>query len=585
VDGERVERRLSAILVADVAGYSRLVAADEEGSLSLWKAHWRDLIDPKIKEHHGRIIRVTGDGILVEFASVVHALRCAIELQRGMLARNADVPEQTRIEFRIGINSGDIIINDSGDLWGDDVNIAARLEALAEPGGILVSSRVREDAEGKVDIAFEDKGEQRLKNIARPVRVYRVRLDQRRITAPGLPDKPSIVVLPFRNMGGDPEQEFFADGMVEDITTALSRIRWLFVIARNSSFTYKGRAVDTKQVSRELGVRYLLEGSVRKAINRVRITAQLIDAPTGHHIWAEYYDRELADIFAVQDEITDRVTVAIAPQLYAAEGVRAKRKPPESLDAWERVVRALSLINERTRAETALARELLEKAIALDAGYAQAHSLLAFVLALGVHFGWEPRENTLPIAMNIALEALRLDADDPWSHAALGFVLAESRRVEDAVAEYEKALALNPNFAYGYTMLGAVYCYLGRYDDVMTHIDKAERLSPCDLLTRGNRGANNVMRAAACLVADRFREGADYARKAILENPTSIAAYRELVINSALAGELEEAKSALVTVKRLQPHISLKWLEEWVPFVRPEDRRKYVEGFRLAGLD
>jgi tetratricopeptide (TPR) repeat protein len=343
--------------------------------------------------------------------------------------------------------------------------------------------------------------------------------------------------------------------------------------------------VDVKQVSRELGVRYLLEGSVRKAGNRARVSAQLIDGPTGHHIWAEYYDRELADIFAVQDEITDRVMGSIAPQLYAAEGVRARRKPPESLDAWERVARALALINERTKAETAQAQALLGKAIELDAGYAQAYSLLAFVLALNVHFGWEPRERTLPVAIKIATEAMRLDSDDPWSHAALGFVLAESRRVAEAVAEHKAALALNPNFAYGYTTLGAACCYLGRCEEAMSQIEKAERLSPCDLLTRGNRGANNVMRAAACLVADRFREGADFARKAILENSASIAAYRQLVINSALAGELEEAKLALGTVKRLQPDISLKWIEEWVPFVRAEDRRKYVEGFRLAGLD
>src|SRR5262245_12910449 len=279
---ERVERRLMAILAADVAGYSRLVGADEEGTLAQWKAHWRTIIDPKIQEHSGRIVRITGDGLLAEFASVVAAVRCAVEVQRAMSARNADVPQQKRIEFRMGINVGDIIIDDT-DMWGDGVNVAARLEALAEPGGICVSGRVQEDVYGRLDITFEDAGEQQLKNITRPVRVYRVRLEgtAKAVPALPLPHKPSIAVLPFNNMGGDPEQEYFADGIVEEITTALSRMRWLFVIARNSSFTYKGRAVDVKQVGRDLGVRYVLEGGVRKAANRVRITAQLIDTSTG----------------------------------------------------------------------------------------------------------------------------------------------------------------------------------------------------------------------------------------------------------------------------------------------------------------
>ena len=302
---ERIERRLTAILAADVAGYSRLVEADEEGTLSRWKALWGTVIEPKIKEHRGRIARVIGDGILAEFASVIDAVRCAVEVQRSVAERNANASQDKRIEFRVGINFGELII-EHGDFWGDGVNIAARLEALAHPGGICVSGRVQEDTQGKLEIAFEFMGEQNLKNIVRPVRVYRVRFDGTKSTpALPLPSKPSIAVLPFQNMSGDPSQDYFADGVVEDITTALSRIRWLFVIARNSSFTYKGRMVDVKQVGRELGVRYALEGSVRKAANRVRVTAQLIDAVTGHHVWAERYDRELAAIFALQDEITE----------------------------------------------------------------------------------------------------------------------------------------------------------------------------------------------------------------------------------------------------------------------------------------
>jgi adenylate cyclase len=335
-------RRLAAILAADVAGYSRLIGADEGGTLERLKALRRELLDPKIAEHRGRLVKTTGDGLLVEFGSVVDALRCAVEVQHEMGGRSAGVPPDNRIELRIGINVGDIVVED-GDIFGDGVNVAARLEALAEPGGICVAARVQEDAAGKLDLAFEDIGEQQLKNIARPVRVYRVRPHNAAtlITrALALPDKPSIAVLPFQNMGGDPDQEHFADGMVEEIITALSKVRWFFVIARNSTFTYKGRAVDVKQVGRELGVRYVLEGSVRKSGNRTRITAQLVEAATGNHIWAERYDRELADIFAVQDEITERVVAAIEPELYAAEHFRARRKPPESLDAWECVMRA-----------------------------------------------------------------------------------------------------------------------------------------------------------------------------------------------------------------------------------------------------
>src|SRR5262245_32897699 len=321
------------------------MGGDEEGTLSRLKALRKTLVDPKIAEHRGRIVKTTGDGMLIEFASAVDAVRCAVEVQRRMVEQNADLPHDNRIEFRIGIHVGDIIITDN-DIFGDGVNIAARLEGIAEPGGICISDDAQRQIRGKVDIAFEDMGPQDLKNIAEPMRAWRLQMAQRPSIAPNgppakkvqplaLPDTPSIAVLPFQNMSGDPEQEYFVDGIVEDITTALSRIKWLFVIARNSSFTYKGRAVDIKQIGRELGVRYVLEGSVRKASTRVRITGQLIEAATGAHLWAQRYDRDLADIFAVQDEITESVAVAIGPALAAAERQRAIRKPPDSLDAWE----------------------------------------------------------------------------------------------------------------------------------------------------------------------------------------------------------------------------------------------------------
>ena len=326
---EHVERRLTAILAADVAGYSRLTGIDEEGTHVQLKEHLRVLVDPKISEHRGHVVKNTGDGMLAEFSSVVDAMRCAVEVQRGMSERNTGVPQEKRIEFRIGINVGDVII-DSGDIFGDGVNVAARLEGFAEPGGICVSGRVKEYAQGQVDLAFEDAGEQQLKNIVRPVRVYRVRLNGTTAKpAPPLPDKPSIAVLPFNNMSGDPEQEYFADGTVEEIITALSHFKALFVIARNSSFTYKGRAVDVKQVGRELGVRYVLEGSVRKAANQVRITGQLVDTATGAHLWADRIDGGLGDIFDLQDRVTESIVGAIAPAMEKAEIERAKRKPTE----------------------------------------------------------------------------------------------------------------------------------------------------------------------------------------------------------------------------------------------------------------
>jgi adenylate cyclase len=346
---ERVERRLAAVLAADVAGYSRLMGEDEEGTLAALKMLWRDLSDPKIKEHRGRVVKTTGDGLLVEFGSVVDAVRCAVEVQREMGMRNAAIPAEQRIEFRMGINLGDII-KDKGDIYGDGVNIAARLEALAEPGGICVSRVVRDQVRDKLDFAFEDRGEQQVKDIARPVRVFDVRTavesSQMTPNLPAtppplpLPEKPSIAVLPFQNMSGDAEQEYFVDGMVEDIVTALSRNRAFFVISRNTTFTYKGQAVDVAKVARELGVRYVLEGSVRRAGSRVRITAQLIDAASGHHLWADRYDREMADVFAVQDEITRTIAGELAPGILAAEMQQARRKDPSQLDAWNRTMRA-----------------------------------------------------------------------------------------------------------------------------------------------------------------------------------------------------------------------------------------------------
>src|SRR5215469_1371277 len=375
---QRVERRLAAILAGDVAGYSRLMGADEEGTLLRLNTHRREFLEPKIAEHRGRIVKRTGDGVLIEFASVVDATRCAVEIQRGMVERNASVPEDKRIELRIGIHIGDVIIED-GDIFGDGVNIAARLESSAEPGGICISDDVYRQVYGKLDANFQDAGEHELKNIARPVRIYQLQTSNREMKAPALalPNKPSIAVLPFQNMSGDPEQDYFCDGMVEDIITGLSRIRWLFVIARNTTFTYKGKAVDVKQIGRELGVRYVLEGSVRKAGDRVRITGQLIDAAIGTHVWAERYDRKFDDIFALQDELTLSVVGAIEPSLRLAEIERVKRKRPDSLDAYDLVLQAQPDVYSGMPDRATKALPLLERALALNADYALAHAFAA----------------------------------------------------------------------------------------------------------------------------------------------------------------------------------------------------------------
>ena len=578
---ERVERRLAAILAADVAGYSRLMSVDEEDTLARLKAHLAELIDPKIIEHRGRVVRIAGDGVLVEFSSVVSAVRCAIEIQQGMIARNADIPVDKRIEFRVGVNLGDIII-DGSDIHGDGVNIAARLESIAEPNGVCISEASYQQVRDKVDVGFDDIGEQQLKNIARPVRVYRISWGGNPATEPpplALPDKTSIAVLPFQNISGDPDQEYFADGITEDITTALSRLRWFFVIARNSSSAYKGKVFDVRLIARELGVRYVLEGSVRKGGDRLRITVQLIDAVSGNHIWAQRYDREVADIFELQDEITSNVVATIEPQLYAAEDFRAMRKPPERLDAWDCVARALSLIMKMSKDDNAKARELLSRAIAIDPSYARAHSLLAFAGSLAYSWGWEPSETGLARAWEIAQKAVRLDVDDPWAHLALGHLQRQRRELQEAVAEFQNALALNPNFAFAHTHLGLALCFLGRSEDALREIDTAERLSPRDL----QAGLNSIARAIACFIDRRYREGIDFARKAVRQNPDTAGAHHMVVVNCALAGEVEAAGTALQILKHLEPGLSLETLDMAV-YVRDEDRRRYFEAFRLAGL-
>ncbi len=549
----RVDRRLAAILAGDVAGYSRLMGADEEGTLSRLNAHRREFLEPKIAEHRGRIVKRIGDGVLIEFASAVDAVRCAVEIQKGMIERNASVPQEKRIEIRYGVHIGDIIIEE-GDIFGDGVNIAARLEGIAQPGGICISDDAYRQVRGKLDVDFLDAGEQELKNIARPVRVYQLQLGSGSTEAPALvlPHKPSIAVLPFQNLSGDPDQEYFADGMVEDIITGLSRIKWLFVIARNSTFTYKGRLVDVKQVGRELGVRYVLEGSVRKAADRVRITGQLIDASTGAHVWAERYDRRLEDLFALQDEITLSVVGAIEPSLRDAEIERVKRKRPDSLDAYDLVLRAIPHVYVAMPEEAAKAVPLLEKALALEPSYAGAHGLLAWCHEiLFVRAGL--KEENRVAAISHARAAITNGRDDATALALGAFAtgMVEHNRAT-AIEAFERALALSPSSAFTLFLGCIVMAYGGEAERAIDWGTRALRVSPIDRLAYT---AQHVI-ALAHFLRGRYAEAESYARRAIQSNPSFSVAHSLLAAILAKLGRIEDAKMAAMQVLALQPSFS-----------------------------
>ena len=582
---ERLERRLTAILAADVAGYSRLTGADEEGTHVRLKEHLRLFIDPKIGEHRGRVVKNTGDGMLAEFGSVVDAVRCAVDVQRGMAERNAETPQEKRLEFRIGINVGDVI-SDDGDIFGDGVNIAVRLEEIAEPGGICVSRRVQEFAEGQIDLTFEDVGDQKLKNIALPVRVYRVQLandTMRPRPALMLPDKPSIAVLPFQNMSGDLEQDYFADGMVEEIITALSRMRWLFVIARNSSFTYKGRAVDVKQVGHELGVRYVVEGSVRKAQNRVRIIGQLIDATTGAHLWGDRYEGALEDVFDLQDQVTASVVNAIAPKVEKAEIERVKRKATERLDAYDYYLRGMSSLHqEKSKKATSEALRMFKRAIDLDPDFASAYGMAASCYVRRKVYGWmsDSAKETFE-ARHLARLAARLGKDDPVALCWAGHTLAHV--VEDldgGAALIDHALVLDPNLATAWHFSGWVRLYLGNLEVAIDHLTHAMRLSPLDPYLF----AMQTGTATAHFVAGRYDEALSWAEKAIRLQSNFLGTIRIFAASSALAGRIEDAQKAMARVRQIAPALRISNLQNAVPFRRPEHLARYAEGLRKAGL-
>jgi TolB-like protein/class 3 adenylate cyclase len=571
-------RRLAAILAADVAGYSRLMGADEEGTLERLKALRRELVDPKIAEHHGRIVKTTGDGMLVEFASVVDAVRCAVAVQQAMPERNTGFGEDDRIELRIGINLGDVIV-EGDDLYGDGVNIAARIEALADSGGVFVSNTVHDQVRDRLPFVFEDLGEHQVKNIARPVRVYRVceigAANTPSAPALPLPEKPSIAVLPFQNMSGDPEQEYFVDGMVEEIITALSRIRWLFVIARNSSFTYRSKTVDVKQVGHELGVRYVLEGSVRKAGGRVRITAQLIDALNGSHLWADRFDGSLEDVFDLQDKIALSVAGVIEPTLQAAEMRRSAARPVTDLGAYDLYLRALTIFFPITKERIFGALELLGQAIAIDQHYGPALSWAAMCHLRLFFDGWaaEP-EITRRRAIKLARQALQEGENDPGILTNAAFVLARfGEDIGAMIGLIDRALALNPSYARGWNLSGALRVWAGQPDLAIEHLETSLRLSP-----RERIGVPLSGMGIAYFVKRRFDEAASKLLLSIQDHPGSPLPYRFLAACYAHLGRLDEARA---TVARLRA-ITTVVVPSDLPFRNPEDRELFLSGLRLA---
>jgi adenylate cyclase len=593
--GERVDRRLAAVLAADVAGYSRLMGADEEGTLARLKAVRKTLVDPVITSHRGRIVKTTGDGMLVEFASAVDAVRGAVEVQRAMANQNASVQQDERIEFRIGVHVGDIIIDDN-DIFGDGVNVAARIEGIAEPGGVCMSDDAYRQIRGKVEILCDDLGPQNLKNIAEPMRAWRVKLlgqgattsasasPASQVAALALPDKPSIAVLPFQNMSGDPEQEFFADGMVEDIITELSRVRGFFVIARNSTFTYKGHAVDIKQVGRELGVRYVLEGSVRRLASRIRITVQLIEVENARHMWAEKYDRLLADMFEIQDEITKAIVGTLEPEIGAAERARARLKPPSHLGAWEFYQRGMWHLLRRNRDGLKSAQELFERAIERDANFSAPHSGIAITSFYNITHGFTTDATaTLERLLVEASEAIALDGADASAHTALGLGLMESRNFDKSLYEHGLAISLSPNSAYAHWAFGYALLRSERNQEALDRFDIALRLSPRDPLT----WSYLTLKAASLYRLLRYSEAAALAQEATT-HPTADAVWPHVHLAASLGqlGQYDIAATVISDLCKLRPGLTISVFRNWPHNrSRPEIWLDHIaEGLRKAGL-
>jgi adenylate cyclase len=578
-----MERRLAAIFAADVAGYSRLIGADEEGTLARLKAHRRELIDPTIAEHQGRIVKTTGDGVLAEFASPVKAVRCAIDVQYGMAERNAGVPEGQRIEFRIGINLGDVIVEDDGDIYGDGVNVAARLENIAEPGAVYISRTVRDFVDGTPELVLEDLGERELKNIARPVQVFRIAPPQAvgaaQAAAPAVPHKPSIAVLPFTNMSGDAEQEYFSDGISEDLITDLSKISGLFIIARNSTFAYKGRSIKVQEIGRDLGVRFVLEGSIRKVGNRVRITAQLIDAGSGGHLWAERFDRELTDIFATQDEVVEKIVAALAVNLTQGEAQRLRRRGTASVEAYETWLRARELLSRSTREAIAQAKAMYRRAIEIDPNFAAPHAGLSLATISEYVSDWAANpEEALDEAERWARRALELDDQEPVSHMALGNVMLWRRNHDGALAEFGRMIALDPNFAQGHSATGLALMYAGRAAEALEAFAIAKRLDPhspsivLHFVAQANFSLGNYEAAAKQLLERIARTPATDSSRMLLA-----ACYGHL-------GRIDEARAVWAEMLKINPDFSLAQRARVLPYKEPRDFQRIADGLAKAGL-
>ncbi len=576
-----VQRRLAAILAADVAGYARLMGEDEEGTLATLTAHLSELIEPCIAEHRGRVVKTTGDGLLAEFASVVDAVRCAVAFQEGMAERNADTPMDRRIIFRVGVNLGDVIVQDD-DVYGDGVNIAARLEGLAEPGAVVVSDSVHQQVRSKLDFGFDDLGVQEFKNIAEPVRTHRVLWQDAKPdpggdraqpgTAGPVVDMPSIAVLPFDNLSSDPEQEYFADGMVEEIITALSRFNWLLVMARNSSFTYKGRAVDVRQVADELGVRYVLVGSVRRAGGRVRITGQLIEAATGAHIWADRFDGNMEDIFDLQDNVTASVVGAIEPSLRKAEIERSRRKRPDSLAAYDLFLRALAPIHVMRPEANVEALELLERAIAIDPGYGPALAYAAWCYEQRLLHRWPTaQQSDAETGARLARDALAVDSGDAGAIALAGFVLTIlGHDYDGGRTAARRALEMNPNSVPICWMAGWVIMFAGDPEAALPIFERALRLSPSD--PQANFLLNGM--AMSHLVLGRPAEAFEYASKSAALHPDIDVTYYILVPACGHLGRTEDAKTAIAKLLSLAPGVAISNFAPRMPFRGPKPKKK-----------
>ena len=577
-------RKLAAILAADVVGYSRLAGADEDRTLARLRALRSDLIDPTIAVHHGRVVKRTGDGALVEFRSVVDAVRCAIEVQNGMVERNAGLPPERRIEFRVGIHLGDVVEEADGDLMGDGVNIAARIEGIADPGGISLSHAAYEQVRDKVAQNFVDRGEQSLKNIARPIRVYAL---ARADAAPeaGKPGPPhlSIVVLPFTNIGGDPEQDYFVDGVTESLTTDLSRIAGSFVIARNTAFTYKGKPNDVKQIGRELNVRYVLEGSVQRGGNRMRVNVQLIDAETGNHLWAERFDKPLADLFDMQDEIVARLARQLDAELVAAEARRAERAPdPDAMDLYFQGTACWH--KGQSQEILTQARGYFERALARDPGNVEALLGAAWTDAMrGIVFLGDDRAQHLAAAETAATKVLSLAPNHAFAHFVLGYVQIFTNRVTQGIAETERALALDRNLANAHAFIGAGKTFAGRAEETEAHVQEALRLSPRDSFAY--QWMASVAATKLNLGAD--AEAAQWARRSIEANRNFPLAHFWLAAALAQLGRLDEARQAVQPGLALAPGFTLARYRAGVQSDNPTylaQRERIIEGMRKAGV-